>query len=141
MPESPVITFRALPDFIDALKARGREGEPLGGIARNQIERYFYALQKSLEEVSFTEAEAMLVVDACNGTWWDPRTIDVLWAGVADACEIDHLDEKWHVDGPALVERLRRLTYAQCLAVVDAIERFWRDPNAEGQLKQVGLTE
>ena len=39
----------------------------------------------------------------------------------------DRLAEKWGVDGPALVEKLRGLNEMQALAIIDAAERFWQD--------------
>ena len=49
------------------------------------------------------------------------------------------------VDGPALVLRLRSLTYTQALAVVDAVEQLWnqRDEHEtqEEAIKAVGLVK
>jgi hypothetical protein len=44
---------------------------------------------------------------------------------VPDAIRLNGDDEKWGVDGPRLVDRLRAATYAELLALVDLAERFW----------------
>lgn len=35
------------------------------------------------------------------------------------------LDYKWQVDGDALIEKLKMLSYSQKLAIVDTCDRFW----------------
>ncbi len=42
------------------------------------------------------------------------------------------VDEKWEVDGKALVEKLRGLSDTQALALIDAAERFWNE-RGDGQ--------
>jgi hypothetical protein len=139
---NPFVTFRALPELADALTSRGREGESLGGIARDQLERYFECLRRTLATVQLSEAEASLIADAGNGVLWEAHTVPLLWAQVADAIQDEGLDRKWGVNGAALVERLRGLNYAQALAVTDAITRYWREPNPiDEALRRVGLVQ
>lgn len=127
--------FRALPELEAALISRARvHDEPLGSIARRELEQHFFALRASLGEVTLTEGEASLIVDALNGILMEPYTMGLLWAQIADAVEMNGDDRKWQVDGPALVEKLRGLTYCQALAVVDAARRWW---NLEGEARTI----
>lgn len=61
-----------------------------------------------------------------NGTIVDANTAGLLWASAEDACALDGLDKKWPVDGKAFVEKLKKLSYVQSLALADAAERFWQ---------------
>ncbi len=58
------------------------------------------------------------------------------WHGVADSLALDDLAEKWGVDGPGLLAKGARYTYAQNAAIVDAVERWWLSepsPSAHGR--------
>ncbi len=132
------VCFRAAGGLDGQLAARG---EVLGSVARRDLERAYAVLRAELDRLDLSEAEASLVCDACNGTLFDATNLRLLWAEVADAIRLDHLDAKWGVDGHALVERLRSLSPAQTWALVDAVERYWRAPEQpirEG-LARVGL--
>lgn len=129
-------SFRATPALVRELASRG---DGLGLTARRDIERYYHLLAEELKTVNLTESEAMLIVDTCNGTLFEPHTIRLLWAEIDDAIRLDRLDHKWQVDGPELVAKLRSLTAGQMFAVVDGCERFWADPNQEDQVRKVGL--
>lgn len=73
-----------------------------------------------------SDGEWNLIRDAMNGTVNEPATmIRQVWQGVEDAIQLDGLDAKWSVDGEALVATLRGLTYAQEVAVVEAVEAWW----------------
>ncbi len=72
---------------------------------------------------TFTRGEWCAIFDANNGTLYlDDSSITMAWANVAD---LPGLDEKWGIDSAALVAKMRRLTTAQAIAVVEANERFW----------------
>ncbi len=121
MAATPQISLR-VGSLGPALQARGGENAET---VRTLAERYLYALQQELRAVSLTEAEALLILDAANGTLWEPHSAGLLWAEVDDSLA-DGLAEKWDVDGPALVAKLKALTYTQSLAVVDACEVWGR---------------
>jgi hypothetical protein len=140
-PRQAPVSFR---DQALASQLAARSGErSLGLTAARDLERYFALLRDTLPTVPLAENEAMLVCDALNGIIIDPHTYKLtyklIWAQVDDAIHIDRLDRKWDVDGQALVSKLRGLTAAQCLALADAVERFWLDPNAPDALRRVGL--
>lgn len=136
------IGFRA-GDMLPELEARVDRGGSTGSVhevAARDLRRYYHCLREELRSVLLTEAEASLICDCCNGTWWEAHTVPLLWANVADGVRLEALDQKWGVDGPALIAKLQGLTYGQTLALVDAVERFWRDPNPMGDaLQRAGL--
>lgn len=77
----------------------------------------------------FSATEILLVTDAVRGTLWLPDTVCYLADDVEEGIEHDKLDEKWSVDGKALVAKLRELSFAQTMSFVDATERFWTTPD------------
>lgn len=106
-------------------------------VARRDLERYYAVLRRSLP--TFDRQEALAILDATNGTAFDPTTVGLLWADVDDA---EGLGEKWGIDRHALVARLRGLTYAESMALVDAAERFWsygKDADTDLALEASGL--
>ena len=85
----------------------------------------------------------MLLCDVMNGTLHQPYSVSLLWAEVSDALP-DGYAEKWNIDGPALVEKLRALSPFECMAVADAVERAWNSEtyqvaNMEEKVRAVGL--
>lgn len=127
------------------MEARRKGSAYLGGVPRRDLERYYHAVAVELQAVHLTQGEACLIIDVMNGTITEPHTAQLLWAQVSDGIQMDRLDEKWEVDGPALVAKLRGLTYTQALAVADAAERWWELEDGERTwpegLQAVGLLE
>lgn len=132
---SPQIQFRAIDKLAEALEVRAEQGRPASLVAQRDLERYYETLRRSMP--SLTVGEASLLADVCNGTYWEPHTVTLLWANVADALD-DPVAEKWGMSdayAQDFVQRLRRLSYAECMALVDALERFWIGPyHKEGDL-------
>lgn len=86
----------------------------------------------------FTEAELNLIMDSCNGFMimidlGEGRILtqpgQAIALNVSDSIRLDRLDEKWGVDGKALVSKIAELDLPAQYALVDLIERFWDDPN------------
>lgn len=145
------LRFRIPPELETHLRARDmeapREGQwarkdSAGHIARRDLARYYELLGRELATVQFSAAEASLVCDANNGTWWDEGWSQaLLWANTADAIRLNGLDAKWGLSeqqGAALVARLQSLSPGQGLAVIDAVERFWAGC-PEATVESVGL--
>jgi hypothetical protein len=113
-----------------------RRGDLAGGgaadLIRRDLERYYQLLAREERALAprLSEAEWNLLRDALNGVMLDDASWRFLAEEVADAIADGDLAAKWGVDGPALVARLRALTPAQTLVVVDAVERFWHDQAA-----------
>lgn len=94
-------------------------------------DRYLELLRRApLPELS--EAEVNALRDCMNGTLNEPAgTIRCsIWANFEDAC-YDGLAEKWEIDGPALLEKLKALTYAQELGLIEQIEAYWANAGSE----------
>ncbi len=91
------------------------------------LDRYFYALNSARRDLRerFSAGEQGLLIDVANGALFaSPCAIGFLEHEVAAAL-IDGAAERWHVDGPALMKKLKALSYVEKLAIVDAAERWW----------------
>lgn len=90
------------------------------------LARYFEALRRARTELQavFSGKELALLCDVLNGSLMQSYSVPLLYAEVEDSLP-DGYAEKWEVDGPTLVERLRNLSYIQNAALVDAVERWW----------------
>lgn len=114
--------------------------EPL----RKAASRYFSLLERELAALDLTEDEASLVCDALNGTSWDygglgqPSAGSAVRLELADAIRLSGLDRKWEVDQDLFLSKVGRWSEAQCLAVLDAVERFWADCDTS-TVQSVGL--
>lgn len=104
--------------------ALGR-GDSLSGSINRIADRYHEVVRRS--RVDLLPAELDAVRDALNG--WLAEPAATIAGGpaleVEDALQ-DGLAERHGIDGPELVAKLRALTYPQEVALVDAVERYWR---------------
>ncbi len=98
-----------------------------GWLINRMLDRYLHLLSDRRNHLrpSFSNEELGLMVDACNGAIWYAHSIQHLPLEIADAIELDRLDEKWGVDGAGLVAKLKALDLLSLCALVDGIERFW----------------
>jgi hypothetical protein len=128
---SPEVRFR-LGDLVEPVTERAKGSESVeqsrASVARRDLGRYYDLLSAALERVSLTDPEALLICDTLRGTWLDTPTISLLWTEVEDACRLEGLDQKWAVDGAALVDRLRGMGLAELHSIADAAERFHLEP-------------
>lgn len=110
-------------------------GESLSGSINRIADRYYEVMRRS--RIDLTPGELDAVRDALNG--WLAEPAATISGGpaleVEDALD-DGLAERHGIDGRALVAKLRALTYPQEVALVDAVEQYWRtvapDQVAEG---------
>jgi hypothetical protein len=117
--QSVYIGFRVSGDILAFLRARQEEGEGLGAVARECIERYAALLShglREIQELGLTEDEVMKVMEALNGVLYTPQTAHLVWADLADRIG----------EGHPLTQKIRSLSPAGRFALVDAAERFWR---------------
>jgi len=143
--ESPIIKFRAKETLNKELECRVMPEEELSPslVAQRDLERYYALLPRVLP--SFTEAEAYLIVESLNGSLWPSDLIHLHWTTIEDAILLDHLDQKWNVDGKQFLARLHQLSPFELIAIRDAAERFWHivsrqdAPPFDEVLRQVGL--
>lgn len=119
----------SVPEYIDtSMESRGGSGDGKSGAVVRTIDRYMAIINRSKIEMgkNFSSQECGLILDSCNGTAWaDTVSIQLLPENIVDGIEMDRLDQKWSVDGDALVRKMRGLTYAEKMAMVDAIQYWW----------------
>ncbi|WP_236213437.1 hypothetical protein [Metapseudomonas otitidis] len=91
-------------------------------------DRYAEILRRERIERLFDEAELNALRELLNGTVNEPAELirGSLRMSWEDAIE-DGLAEKWGLDGPATLQKLSALTYVQEVALVEAVERWWRE--------------
>lgn len=109
-------------DLKKEITSRGEQSY----VIRRDLERLYALYRRSLARISLTKNEALLIADALNGALFDNTTVFYFWASIEDAIKLEGLDKKWQVDGKKLVDKLRSLSDAETLALVDAVERFWQ---------------
>ena len=117
------VSVNLRPDILDALAERGQRAPTIN----RDLTRLYFLYDRALRRLDLTVDEACLIVDAMNGTIHDERTSLMFSFGVEDAIQLDGLDEKWGVDGKALMDKLSTLDEIGCMAVVDAAERYWHN--------------
>jgi hypothetical protein len=142
MAASPKIQFRVTGDTYDAIEQRRELAESASEVARTCVEFYLAFLALSLP--TFSEEEAVCICQALNGILVvEPRTAQYLHASV----EYEYKQGSLTTDGvdvPVLIERLRQLSLFECMAVHDAVGRFWRSEyykkfEISERLRQIGL--
>ncbi len=113
--------------FSDAVaEIEKREGDR-SSIVNTSLERYFAILSRARRRLAdlLSDQEMGLILDVLNGTLFsDTISLQLVYGEIEDSLP-DGYAEKWEVDGPALVEKLRTLTYPENVALVDAVERWW----------------
>ncbi len=111
------------------------EGNVSGAIG-DMLARYLALLARARAELrsQLSEHECALIVDATNGTAFaDTISLSMLWAEIEDACAMDHLDQKWEIDGAALVGKIKAAGMIGQTALIDASERWWNRISAGEQ--------
>lgn len=109
------------PNTMERVKERG----PVSTVIERDINRLYDLYSRALRQVDLTSAEAHLICDLLASTHKDVNLAVSLHWDVEDGNNLDHLDEKWGVDGPAFVQKIAGLSEIQKLALVDAAERVW----------------
>lgn len=126
---------------VEARQARSGEEQSYdrSAVIARSLDRYFYALsaaRRGLRE-RFSAGEQGLLIDVMNGALFaSPCAINYIEHEVAAAL-IDGAAERWHVDGAALMKKLKALSYAEKLALIDAAER-WLHRAGRGEQPQAG---
>jgi len=106
-------------------------------VVARDLERYYAALAAAHRRLDglFGVQERWLLLDACNGTLFTKGNAP--WAlpiSVDDAIYYNRADERFQVDGPVLLAKLKSLAEHDMTALVDAIERSWLAADADPNL-------
>ena len=128
---TPPRSIRPAPILLEAVANNGG-GRSFAHRLTQIADRYLEMLRRA-ELSAFSENEISAICDALNGTWLEPAAAirGAIWVEVEDAC-LDGLAEKWRIDGPALVTKLRGLDYGQEVHLVERVEAFWHDVSDAG---------
>lgn len=116
--QGPAVQFRdaEIEIWLDAI-AEPRESR---GIAAARALKLFRTIvDDELQRARLMPGELNLIADALQGTFVGATLLRLLWAEIDESLE-DGLAEKWGVDGPSLVGRLREMDMAALAAVVIA---------------------
>lgn len=119
---SPMLHVRAANGLEQALSARG---DSLNAVALRDLRRYYDALAIAERELGLSQAEWNYLRDITNGTYLDEFIVTMLPVEIEDADP--ECGEKWGVNPTDLAGRMRTLSHFHLLAIVDAIERWWRE--------------
>jgi hypothetical protein len=140
-PGTPVVAFRA-GDLLFPLTERSSQDRTLSATARRDLERYYALLQRELPSLALKEAS--LLVEVVKGFTVTPETATFLWASVENAFKA-YVAPEHAQTAKRLSTFLSKLSYAQCLALLDACERYWgrvaddRPESRSDRLLLVGL--
>lgn len=110
------------PPLEEALKGADSISGRLGQIC----DRYAETNRRARIAQRFSAGELNAFRDCCNGTIFGPaQLIDgAVLANFEDSLQ-DGIAEKWGIDAPATIAKLRDLTYPDQVALVEDIETFW----------------
>lgn len=93
--------------------------------------------RRTLHELrgKFTRGELSLMIDVFNATALLPEIAGQhLAASVADGIDLDHLDEKWEIDGAELNRKISGLTIFESASLELWANGFWYRQKAEEPL-------
>ena len=116
-------------------------------LAKRAIEQYHRLLDWSLNEITnrFTYNEICLIADIPDEIMfhaWEIQPSRSLLMIALFAIETEGLDTKWKVEVGSFRKKLGALTNAQAAAVIEAMDRWWADPESKRSRKcfeQYGL--
>jgi hypothetical protein len=79
---------------------------------------------------NFPRGELLAMVDVMNATWLTPGIAGQhLAINVRDGIELDHLDQKWEIDGKVLNRKLTNLSIFALACLEIWIGAFWKQEN------------
>ena len=122
----------------EEIKRRQTYGKERGEFSARYVvevagQRYFELLKVELSGLQgfLTEGELGVVLNTTCSPVWNWCAGETLASSVADDLGIESLND----DTPMgqFVRKLSTLTQVQCLALVDACERIWRNLGVEGE--------
>ena len=124
-------------------KGEGAKVENLSLLMGTAVARYLETVRRSTPILS--GREWCLIFDSLNGgVRDDPFLVPDLAHGISDSISLDHLDEKWGVDGAALLNKLQEMAYPQLMVICEQSERFWDTTVQAGPdtiVEKMGLPE
>jgi hypothetical protein len=105
-----------------SLKFLENRADSLSGAINQTVDRYDQTL-KQIDLPKFSDAEINALLSATQGVLYQPaEMIAGLWQGIADGL-IDDLTEKIDADDKKLIEKLKKLTFPQEVALLERLEQ------------------
>lgn len=138
-----------VPEHI--LKKLDSRTDSVLGVSRSQtmaqdLDTFYALLETSMRKVRqvLTKQEALLILDAINGTIVEAGQAAELWMGtslqhqIVDAIAYNDLSQKWEVDRDTLLDKLNSLEHFERYALVDWVKNMWNkthdhDPVEKGE--------
>ena len=119
---------------LDA-KARGGDNEDfysISGAVNAAVNRYLETCRQHRPRLS--AAEWNCLADLLNGVWlvdkfWQRKPGPLIAMELEDGIRLNQLDQKWSIDGAALLAKIRGWDYATATSCLEAIEAFWAHPD------------
>jgi hypothetical protein len=134
----PSIKFSiSLPPIVVAsIDARGDERS---SVIRYSLQRYVAILEASRRILSsiFTQEEILLLVNTLPEYTDNTVAIGHIAMELMAAIDLEQVDKKYGIDGKLLVQKLVKLSFVECVALIDAVE-FWRRCDANGNTPSYG---
>lgn len=92
----------------------------------------------------FTRDELLSLLDTVNSLMLTPELAgQLLAADLSGALVLDGLAERWGIDGPALEEKIGRLSLWQCAVLEVWLKAYWEVPStdrtAEGYVRVLSM--
>jgi len=132
----------SMPDpHWDRLKSRAGEDAPISAQIAEDLSLCWGLLDRGLQtaRAKLTQAEAKLLLDVQNSTFWDSSQI-MLWLHgglqhqVSDGIALDRLDQKWEIDGPAMLKKIEAMTELETVALLEWCRWMWRHCDDQAEL-------
>lgn len=138
-PVYKMVSFRPPDDVSAELESRASS---IGTAAKVAVVRYFAILAASRRAFQFSRDEAVSVVRALRDFDLTDQTLDLIPARLE--VQFERRGVEGTINQKELIARVRRFTTPQKIALIDAIERYWREPpeaadEVEPRLRTVGL--
>lgn len=130
MPSETKNDFLAVRFPASILEQLDQHGDNRSEAVRDSLARYFALLDAARRGLAgrFTEGECGLMLDVLNGICFpeaSPLAENPLLSMEIGDVEAE-VFAKWGADKSVLVEKLSALTATEQVALVDAVERWWR---------------
>lgn len=65
----------------------------------------------------------------------------ILYVNFCDGITLDQSNQKWEVEDKTFSGRVKNFTPLEALAVPDAIERFWNEPQKDAGVREAKLQQ
>jgi len=105
-------------------------GKNVNWTANRATDSWYYLKKATLLELKnkFAKNELKGIIARMNGLIFEPKmsvSVEILKAGMSDACELDHIDEQFEFSAEELIAKIGTLTSAQAFFLAEWADCFW----------------